>query len=607
MGNVLKRAESRPGVAEDAGVFESETISELFLQRVYATPSDIAYEYMDATEAWQAVTFNTYGEQVQQATLGLHLLGIKEGICVAIWGNTMPEWTVLNLAAQSAGGHVAGIYQTSTPEQAAYILHDSGSQVLCVDSWDRVAPLLALRSEFPTVSRIIVWSGALPEDVPDEVTHYNDLLASGLAHAEANPGAYEEFVAKVRPDMKAVLVYTSGTTGPPKGVVLTHGNCIANAKGLFEYELYERGDSMVAFLPMSHVAEYMTFLGRIIGGMTAYFCPDFAQVGNAIRAKCPTIVVAVPRVYEKVHHKILAAVEHAPPRKKQIFDWAIHIGSEVAKLRERHKPIPFGLALKHRLADRLVLSKIRGQLGGKVRVMFSAAAPIDTEIIDFFMACGFLFLEAYGLSESCGASHVNLPDAHKVGTVGKPVKGLECIIAEDGEILMKGPTIFSGYLNKPDQTAEMLDDEGWLHTGDIGEIDEEGFLRITDRKKNLLITAGGKNVAPAPIEMLLKRDALVSQAVVLGDRKPYLVALLTLNPEVIQADGLSPEDIQQRIQHMVDDANTQLPRHEQVKQFRVIDHEFTIESGEMTPTMKIKRSVVTEHYQALVAEMYQGT
>jgi long-chain acyl-CoA synthetase len=603
MGNVVLEREA--GVsAEDAGVFQAQTISELFLQRVFATPNDLAYEYMDESGAWRSVSYNEYGEQVQQATLGLHLLGIREEVCVSIWGNTMPEWTVLNLAAQSAGGHVAGIYQTSTADQAAYIIQDSGSQVLCVDTWERVQPLLAMRDQIPTIVRVIVWAGAVPEDAPDFVSTYGALMASGKAHAAANEGAYEEFVARVRPEMKAVLVYTSGTTGPPKGVILTHDNCMSNAKGIFEYNLYQRGDSMVAFLPMSHVAEYMTFLGRIIGGMTAFFCPDFAKVGDAIRAKCPTIVVAVPRVYEKVHHKILAAVEHAPPRKKQIFHWALKVGDEVAKLKAQKKPVPIGLMLRHGLADRLVLSKIRAQLGGKVRVMFSAAAPIDVEIIDFFMACGFLFLEAYGLSESCGASHVNLPDNYKVGTVGKPVKGLECIIAEDGEILMRGPTIFSGYLNKPEQTAEMLDDSGWLHTGDIGEIDADGFLRITDRKKNLLITAGGKNVAPAPIEMLIKRDPLVSQVVVLGDRKPFLVALCTINADVIAEDSLSPEAVQERVAKAVEDANTHLPRHEQIKQFRTIDHEFSIESGEMTPTMKIKRNVVVQHYQSLLDEMY---
>lgn len=586
----------------ERNVFDTDTVIEMFHQRTLATPDMIGYEFMRGGE-WVPVTFNEYGKQVEYASLGFDRFGVGHKDCVAIWADTMPEWTIAALGAMGAGAHVAGIYQTSTTEQAAYILNDSKSRILVVDRLSRLQGLEAFRDQLPHLQEVIVWS-----DKPDGVwaKHYlADVMEQGRQAAAEQRGAYDALRARVKPDDYAVLVYTSGTTGMPKGVILTHHNCMSNAKNLFSEDLYQRGDSVVAFLPMSHVAEFTAFLGRLLGALTAYFCPDFALVPQAFKDKKPTIIVAVPRVYEKVHKKIVTAVQSAPERRRKLFEWAWNLGDQVARLRAEGKPVPLPLYAKHKFADRLVLSKVREQLGGRVRVMITAAAPIDQQIIHFFNGVGILMLEAYGLSESCGASHINLPDAYKVGTVGRPITGLECIIAEDGEILMRGATIFSGYLNRPEDTAEMLDDDGWLHTGDIGEIDAEGFLRITDRKKNLIITAGGKNVAPAGIELLIKREPVVSQVVVLGDRQPYLVAIITVSQEYVQQQEIDAASVESRIAKAIQEANTQLARYEQVKKFHIVhDREFSVESGEMTPTMKIKRNVVAKNFAEVLETLY---
>jgi long-chain acyl-CoA synthetase len=583
-------------------ISRARNVAELFLGRVEVSPDLVAYEYQDAQDEWHAVTYREYARLVRQAALGLQRFGIQKDSCVAIWGDTMPEWTILDLGTVSLGAHVAGIYQTSTAEQAAYIINDSGATVLCADTYERIESILPMRDQIPRVAKFIVWSGDAPENDPN-ITTLARLLEQGAQADAENPAQYEEMLQRIDPETYAILVYTSGTTGPPKGVVLTNDNCVKVAINAVEHaDFFGEEDSTVAYLPMSHVAEYMSFLTRMICGVKAVFCPNFAKVAETLRTKQPTVLVGVPRVYEKVHQKIMGAVESAPPVRRKLFAWAYDVGVQVVRLKEAKQPIPSYLAVQHKLADRLVHSKVRAQLGGKVRMMITAAAPIDPRIVEFFMAFGMTMLEAYGLSETSGASHINTPDDFRLGTVGKPIKGTEQRIAEDGEILIRSAAVFRGYLNKPEATAEVLASDGWFHTGDIGEIDEDGFLRITDRKKNLLITAGGKNVAPANIETLLKREPLVSQALVVGDRQPFLTALITLNPDAKQ--GLSDEEIQRRLDALVDETNTQIPRYEQIKKYRIVPREFSIEEEEMTPTMKLKRRVILENWGHLVEEMY---
>ncbi|MBI2423009.1 MAG: long-chain fatty acid--CoA ligase [Candidatus Hydrogenedentes bacterium] len=590
---------SRPGLRN------SKTIAELFYQRVQATPECIAYEYQ-VGETWNAVTQQGYGDSVARAAAGFRALGLKPGDRVAMWGDTMPEWTILDLGALTAGGCIAGIYQTNTPEQAAFIMSDCQAKVLCVDTVERLELALAIRKDTPSVTQYILWS-----DEPyghDDVVSMTRVLEMGKAALESGAASWKALVDAVSPDMFAVLVYTSGTTGNPKGVILSHENCVYNCRSIMEGQDFVEGvDSTIAFLPMSHVAEHTcNFFGRIYAGITAYFCPDMLKVGAVMKEKSPTMFVGVPRVYEKIHRRILSAVDQAPPNKQRLFHWALSAGRQMADFNAKKvNPGPM-FRLQHSVADRLVLSKIRAQLGGKIRVLTSGAAPIDVEIIHFFRSLGIAFIEVYGLSECGGVSHANRAEAFKVGTVGRVVDGMECKIAPDGEVLLRSKSVFQGYLNCPDATGEAKDGEGWLHTGDIGEVDEEGYLRITDRKKNLLITAGGKNVAPANIEILIKREPLVSQVVVLGDAKPYLVALITLAAEIVEAEGLSDTAIDRRIAQAVEEANKHLARYEQIKRYRVLDREFSIETGEMTPTMKIKRNVVVQNHKPIVDALYNA-
>jgi len=584
----------------------AKSVSAMFMARAKLTPQLVAYEYQDSEHVWHAVTYDEYAIQVKKAALGLHTFGIEKDSCVAIWGNTTPEWTVLDLGTLALGAHVAGIYQTCTEEQAAYIINDSKATVLCCDSQERLNSILAIREQIPHVVKFVVWDGSGGTSDANATT-LEAVYADGARVLKEQPGLFDEMLANVTPETYANLVYTSGTTGQPKGVVLTNGNCVAASVNACEHApFFDDTDTTIAYLPLSHVAEYMGFLTRIICGVGAYFCDDFQKMPGTLVAKKPTALLGVPRVYEKVHQKIIQGVENGSPAAKRIFYWAHGIGAKVVRHKEAKTPIPPALALQHAIADALVFSKVRARLGGNVRIMFTAAAPIDPQLIEFFMALGIKFLEAYGLSETSGASHANLPDDFRIGTVGKPMRGVEQMIAPDGEILLRGDLIFKGYLNLPDATAEVIDEAGWFHTGDIGEIDEDGFLRITDRKKNLLITAGGKNVAPAGIETLIKREACVSQVVVIGDRQPFLTALIALSPDYVVSEKLTEDDIRLRIEKVIADTNKQVARYEQVKQYRIVPREFSIEEEEMTPTMKLKRNVIIRNWQHLVDEMYAG-
>ncbi|MCC6142572.1 MAG: long-chain fatty acid--CoA ligase [Candidatus Hydrogenedentes bacterium] len=587
----------------DEAVRNAKTIPEMFLERVRATPDAKSHEF-ERDGKWVSVSYREFGEQVKHATLGFAELGIKRGDNVAIWGDTTAEWTILDVGALSAGASVAGVYQSSTAEQVSYILNDARSNILCVDTPDRFAMALELKEQLPLVTKVVYWNAGSPAP-SDWVMSIDDLLEQGKKAATARPGRYEELVQGQDPDAAAVLIYTSGTTGMPKGVILSHENCLVQCRAAVDNDFLKPGDRLVSFLPMSHVAEHAAqFMGRVYTGLQTTFCPNMQDVARVMKEKPPTLLVAVPRLYEKIRQKILSNIETAPPKKQRLARWALDIGDKVAKHKAKKESVPFVLGLQHKIADKIVLSKIREAFGGQVRIMLSAAAPIDVETIEFFQSLGVTFLEAYGLSECGGASHANRPNDYKNGTVGLPIRSFECKIAEDGEILLHGPGIFKGYLNKPEATAECLDADGWLHTGDIGVIDEDGFLRITDRKKNLLITAGGKNVAPAGIEMLIKREPVISQVVVLGDRKPYLSALLTLSREVIDSEKLSRDQVEERVKNAIDNANLQLARYEQIKKYKVLDEEFSVESGEMTPTMKIKRNVVMKKNEPVISALY---
>ncbi|MFP6581187.1 MAG: long-chain fatty acid--CoA ligase [Candidatus Hydrogenedentota bacterium] len=596
-------------------ITDAKTVSDLFRRRIAESGSEVAYE-QEVDGHWIPKTWDEYGEEVKAFALGLRALGVESGSRAAIWGDTMAQWTIADLGVMVNRGCTAGIYQTCTEEQAAYIISDTAATVVITDTADRLAKAKSVRDETPSVKIYILWRDET--DGAQDTYTFDAVCEMGREAAQKDPAVYDALVDAVEPEDTAVLVYTSGTTGPPKGAMLSHTNCLFCSRAVYDRLESIPDQSAVSFLPLSHVAEHVVgFIGRLFGGTKAYFLDDMFRFAEVAQAKGPTLIGGVPRIYEKAHAAILGRVESAPPARQKIFHWAIGVGHEAAQYRMADESIPVVIALKFKIADALVLTKIRAALGGKANVIVCGAAPIAQEIVIFFNAINIPFYEVYGMTESSGISHMNGKRDYKLNTVGMVVKGFECVIAEDGEILVRGDGVFQGYLNQPEATAETIDEDGWLHTGDIGEVDADGFLRITDRKKNLLITAGGKNVAPSNIELLITREPIISQVVVIGDRRRFLSALITLSTEGLEElresdefSGMSvdeireTESIQSRIEDSVNQANSELARYENIRKYEILPEEFTIESGELTPTMKIKRRVVFENYDSVIEGFY---
>jgi long-chain acyl-CoA synthetase len=596
-------------------ILDAQTVIQLFHIRSKESANEVAYEY-ESNHQWHPATWSSYAEAVRSFALGLRSLGFEFGEKMAIWGETTPEWTIADLAAMALGGCSAGIYQTNTPEQAAYIINDSDAKVVVVDSDERLSKAISIHEDTPNVRAYITWEGVADPD--NDVHTFQSILETGRLYDDEHPNEYMELVSQVTPETTAVLVYTSGTTGPPKGAMLSHKNCLFCSRGMHERLTITGPQTVISFLPLSHVAEHVVgFINRIFIGTKAYFLTDLNRLTEVAQEKRPTMMGAVPRLYEKIYAAVMEKVSTAPPKKQKLFHWAVEAGKDAAQYRMADQPIPVGVKLKFMVADKLVLSKIRGVLGGKIEFMVCGAAPLSPEIIEFFNALNLPFIEVYGMTESSGISHMNGIGRYKAGSVGTVMQGYESRLAGDGEILVRGDGVFQGYLNRPEATAEALDDEGWLHTGDIGEEDENGLLRITDRKKNLIITAGGKNVAPANIELLINREPIISQVVVIGDQRKFLSALITVSDEEIEKlkqhedyAGKSSEEIRNsetildRVQGAVTSANAELARYENIRKYEIMNREFTVEEGEMTPTLKLKRKIILEKHTTLIEEFY---
>jgi long-chain acyl-CoA synthetase len=429
----------------------------------------------------------------------------------------------------------------------------------------------------------------------------DELRVRGRDFGAANPGALDDAAARVSDDDLFTYIYTSGTTGPPKACMIRHRNyysMVAKIDDLDDF-VVER-DLMLLYLPLAHNFGRLMHLSGPYAGYTIAFLPDPLRVAEALPAVRPTVFPSVPRVYEKVHAGVLAKFAEATGAKKRLIDWALAVGYEASARRQRDQPLPRPLAARHRVADRLVFSKVKDRLGGRLRIGISGGAPLAKEILQFFHALDILVLEGYGLTECTTAATVNRPERYRFGTVGPALPGVELRIEDDGEVLIRSDTVFAGYYKEPEATAEILGDDGWLRSGDIGSLDD-GFLTITDRKKDLLVTAGGKNVAPQNLENALKTSRFVSQALVVGDRRPYVAALVTLEQAEVVKDGRDPRAI---VEAVVDDVNRELSRYEQIKRFAILPRDFTAEAGEVTPTLKLKRRVCLEHFAAEIETLY---
>lgn len=571
---------------------------------------------------WQEFTWRDMETAVREIAAGLIALGLEPGQRAAIFSGTRPEWLEADLGIQSTGGVTIPIYQSNLTNEAGYILRDSDSGFVFCDGEktlakvrEAVATGITLDDESHAdvkVQKIILIEGAA---TGEDVMTLADLRRMGRGNAAAVARVDERIAAIDRGDI-ATIVYTSGTTGSPKGVVQSHHNHLSMIENSARINVLDEGEVDFFFLPLAHsFARFVGYFGLYAGSVTAY-ARSIDTLADDIKATRPHVIPAVPRIYEKIFGKIQSTAEAGGWLKKQIFDWAVAVGKRRSACLQAKESPPMLLELQYALADRLVFAKLRDLLGGNIRIMISGASPLAREIQEFFHAAGLLILEGYGLTETTPALTMNRPDDFKFGSVGKPIPEVELRIASDGEIFAKAPNVALGYYHRPEETAASWDREGWFHTGDIGEIDAEGFLRITDRKKDLIKTSGGKYVAPQKIENLLKMQAHISQAVVIGENRKYCTVLLALDPDSVpqfaQRFGLAndPEqvarhpEVQKVIEEQVKKVNEKLASWESVKYFRILPRELSEAGGELTPSLKVKRKSVASHYGALIEEMY---
>ena len=586
---------------------KSSTLADLLplSAKQYSSAPAVRYK-QDGT--WVGRSFEQVLEVVRSLSLGLIDLGVAKGDKVSILGNTRPEWTYFDFAALSAGAVVVPIYQTNSPEECQYVLENSDAKVVVVEDDEQMEKVRAVRDQLPLLEHVVRMTGSSEDAISLE-----DLAARGAARDATEWEARWQSVTK---EDICTFIYTSGTTGPPKGCIISHGNYRAMLDMVNETSVIEPEDVTYLYLPLAHSFALLIQFGSYdLGTTIAYWERDPQKILPNLSELKPTYFPSVPRIFEKIYTAASSGMEKEGGIKKAIFDWSIGVGKKMRAAERSGRKPGFLLRKRYEFADKQVLSKIRGLFGGNLRLAVSGAAPISPEILRFFDAAGVLVLEGWGMTETSTAATISTPDDFKVGTIGRPFPGCEVKIADDGEILVKGPNVFQGYYKNDEATRETIVD-GWLHTGDIGEIDPDGFIKITGRKKDIIITAGGKNITPANLENEIKQHPLVSQCVVVGDRKPYLVALVTLDPEDAVAyakeHGL-PEDPEQlaanldvlkAIEDHVATINEKFARVEQVKKVAILPRDLSQETGELTPTLKVKRAVVASKHEHEIEALY---
>jgi long-chain acyl-CoA synthetase len=586
---------------------KSATLADLLplSAKLYGAAPAVRFKQNDA---WVSRSFEEVLETVRSLSLGLIALGVEKGDKVSILGNTRPEWTYFDFAALSAGAVVVPIYQTNSPEECQYVLENSDAKVVVVEDDEQMEKIRAVRDRLPLLEHVVRMTGA-----SEDAISFEDLAGRGAGRDETE---WEARWKSVTPQDICTFIYTSGTTGPPKGCIISHGNYRAMLDMVNETSVIEGEDVTYLYLPLAHSFALLIQLGSFdLGATLAYWERDPLKILPNLAELKPTYFPSVPRIFEKIYTAASSGMEKEGGLKKAIFEWSIRVGKKMRAAERAGRKPGFLLRKQYEFADKRVLSKIRGLFGGNLRLAVSGAAPINPEILRFFDAAGVLVLEGWGMTETSTAATVSSPDDFKVGTIGKPFPGCQIRIADDGEILVKGPNVFQGYYKNEEATRETIVD-GWLHTGDIGEIDEDGFLKITGRKKDIIITAGGKNITPANLENEIKQHPLVSQCVVVGDRKPYLVALVTLDPEDAVAYAKEhdlPEDpaqlaangeVLKAIEDHVASINQKFARVEQVKKVAILPRDLSQETGELTPTMKVKRAVVASKHEREIEQLY---
>jgi long-chain acyl-CoA synthetase len=568
---------------------------------------------------WRGWSSDQFRAAVEELSLGLRALGVEKGDRVAILSENRPEWALADLATLTAAAVDVPIYATLTPAQVKYILEDSQSKVAFVSTVAQARKVAEVREKLPHL-RHFIRMGDGP-DYPQGFMSIDEVRAQGRAALAADAQAVRKRAAEARPDDVATLIYTSGTTGDPKGVMLTHANIVSNVAGARQvFDVFDNEDVALSFLPLCHIFERMAgYYMMLEVGATIAYAESVELVPANMAEVRPTVMCSVPRLYEKMYARVLEKVAGDPPARQKIFRWAISVGRQLFRHKaERTRP-SLAQRAKGALADTLVFGKIRARTGGRLKLFVSGGAPLSREINEFFGAVGLQILEGYGLTETSPVITCNRPQQFKPGTVGLPLPGVEVKIAEDGEILTRGPHVMKGYFNKPQATADAIDAEGWFHTGDVGVIDAEGFLTITDRKKDLIVTSGGKNIAPQPIENVLKTSPLVGEVVMIGDRRNFPSALVVPNFETLEKwarekglafstreDLVARPEVEALYEQTIRDLTPHLAQFERIKKVALLTREFTLEAGELTPTLKVKRRVIEQKYKDVIDRIYDA-
>ncbi|HEY5765734.1 MAG TPA: long-chain fatty acid--CoA ligase [Candidatus Deferrimicrobiaceae bacterium] len=591
------------------------TLNRMFWNRIEEGGDAVRY-LVPRGAKWEPVTYRQVGDAVREMANGLMGLGLTREDKVAILSTTRLEWCLADIAGILGGYVTVPIYPSNLPEQVEYILANSGSRLVFVENEEQRAKVAEVRKNLPDLVAVVLMEGTA-QGVEGTID-LEGLREKGRAFARERPDALDRRAAEIRPEDDLTIIYTSGTTGPPKGVVTRHSNYAFVVTSAVEAVTVRRGETLLQFLPLAHsLGRLEHFLTFDVMAVSA-FARNLQTVGEDLALVKPEIMVSVPRLFEKFYARVQAMAVAGGGLKTSIFHWALGVGREVSRRHQRKVPVTGLLAWKYSLAGKLVFSKIRQRMGGRLRFFISGGAPLSREVAEFLHAMGVLILEGYGLTEDSTVTAVNRIDHYKFGTVGKALPGTEIRIAEDGEILVRGPHVFREYFGDPEATREAIDADGWLHTGDIGVLDSEGFLTITDRKKDILVTSGGKNIAPQNIENLLKTDKFVSQVFAYGDRRKYVTALVTLAVEELlpwaEQNGIPERDpvllakhpkVESMMRARIDAMNRELASFEQVKKFVLLGTDFTQETGELTPTLKVKRKVVLQKYGRLLDALYE--
>jgi long-chain acyl-CoA synthetase len=570
-----------------------------------------AYRSISDSGEMDAISWNDFYGEVRRAGKSLIALGVGKDDKVNILSYSNYRWVLTDLAAASIGSCAVGIYHSLLGKDVAHIVNHSDAKLVFAQDEAQISKLMEMRAEIPNVRKVILFSGTAPAD--DWIMTYEEFLELG---SDVTDEALEARIADVEPGDVATIVYTSGTTGVPKGAVLTHDNLTFTAQSVYHSFYAKDGDTTLLFLPLAHVFARTCVFTALFTGATTVFARRMDTIAEDFKIARPHWFPSVPRVYEKVHTKIISGAQAKGGLALKIFNWAVKVGLQVSDLKVAKKPIPPLLGLKYGLATKLVFSKVQDALGGRVRWCISGAAPINPDIARFFHAAGVLIVEGIGMTENTSFTNINRYDNYRFGWVGPTGPGIEQKTLEDGEVLYRGRNVMKEYYKMPAETAETLTPDGWQHTGDLGEIDDEGFLKITGRKKDLIVTAGGKNVAPSAIEGLIATSKYISQVCVIGDRQKYLTALITVDADNVKAfaeerniettsldDLLGHQDVNDLIRSVVEEKNTELASFETIKDFRLLK-EFSIENGLLTPTLKVKRNVAMERFADVIEEMY---